>query len=389
MKCVSVVLVGIGGYGNTYVEEILKTFDTSIKLVGVVDPYPERCVYLEKLKQRDIPIYSDMEAFYADYSADLAVISTPIFLHTQHILTALSHGSHALCEKPLCGDEEDIPLLEEAQMRSGKRIFVGYQWAFSDSITGLKQDIISGKFGRVIEMKTLVLRPRNRAYFERGVGWAGKIKTSDGMLVYDSVANNSAAHFLFNMLYVIGEYGKAAAPVGVTAELMRANKIENFDSCKIDLSFEGGGKASFIAVHPVNKGIEPVFEYEFEAGKIYYACECTEETKPLMPAEYTEYGNVVAIMNDGEKIVYGNPMDDECKKLYVAVQTILDEKAEVVSCGLEAAAVHTRLVNMVQKQTQIKNFEPMSLREENGYTFVEGLFEKALSCYLDTSNSLK
>ena len=387
MKCVNVVLVGIGGYGNTYVKEILKISNTSINLVGVVDPYPGGCAYLDELKRRNIPIYSDMDAFYLDYSADLAVISTPIFLHTQHMLTALTHGSHALCEKPLCGDEDDIPLLEDAEKRFGKKIFVGYQWAFSDAITNLKHDIISGKFGHAIEMKTLVLRPRNRAYFERGVGWAGKIKTSDGRLVYDSVANNSAAHYLFNMLYVIGEHGKAAVPVSVDAELMRANKIENFDSCKIDLRFKGGEKASFIAVHPVNRGIEPVFKYEFEAGKIYYACECTEETKQLMPAEYMEYGNVVAIMNDGEKIVYGNPMDDECKKLHIAVQTILDGKQEI-SCGLDAAAIHTRVINMVQKKTQIENFELADLREENGYTFVDGLFERALLCYFDTSKSM-
>ena len=126
MKCVNVVLVGIGGYGNTYVKEILKISNTSINLVGVVDPYPGGCAYLDELKRRNIPIYSDMDAFYLDYSADLAVISTPIFLHTQHMLTALTHGSHALCEKQLCGDEDDIPLLEDAEKRFGKKIFVKY-----------------------------------------------------------------------------------------------------------------------------------------------------------------------------------------------------------------------------------------------------------------------
>ena len=52
-------------------------------------------------------MFADMESFYKTNKADLAVISTPIFLHTQHILTALGSGSNVLCEKPLCSDEKD------------------------------------------------------------------------------------------------------------------------------------------------------------------------------------------------------------------------------------------------------------------------------------------
>ena len=385
---VKVVLVGIGGYGNTIVAELLAKPNSLVNLVGVVDPYPERCRCLDQLKARKVPIYSDMEEFYADLSADLAVISTPIFLHTQHMLTALKHGSHVLCEKPLCSDEKDILLLEEAQKKSGKNIYIGYQWAFSEPVTRLKNDILDGKFGSLKEMKTLVLRPRDRAYFERGVGWAGKIKMPDGRLVYDSVANNSAAHYLFNMLFVMGEYGKAAVPKNVSGELYRANSIENFDICKIDFHFDNGAKASFIAAHPVQKGIEPVFEYQFENGTVYYACMENDEVRNLMPEAYAEYGQIVAIMHDGEKIVYGDPMADRCRKFYVALQAISEGKKDKGPCGLEAAAVHTRLINKIQKECVIQSIDPACLREDNNFLYAEGLLEETVSCYNDISKSL-
>ncbi len=382
------LLVGIGGYGGTFVKEVLDNQNTLIDLAGVVDPYPTRCSYLDELQKRKMPIYSDMEGFYTDYSADLAVISTPIFLHTQHMLAALKHGSHVLCEKPLCSDEKDILLLEEAQKKSCRNIYIGYQWAFSEPVTNLKNDILEGRFGSVKEMKTLVLRPRNRAYFERGVGWAGKIKMPDGRLVYDSVANNSAAHYLFNMLFVMGEYGKAALPKNISGELYRANDIENFDSCKIDFQFDNGAKACFIAAHPVHSAVEPVFEYQFENGNVYYACRENDEVHKLMPSDYMEYGKIVAIMDDGEKIVYGDPMANCCRKLYIAAQAISEGKKDNGPCGLEAAAVHTRLINEIQKQCTIQSIDPAFLREDNNLLYVAGLFEKAVSCYNDISRSL-
>lgn len=385
---INVVLVGIGGYGNVIIKGILEKSNTIINLVGAVDPYPAGCRWLDELNERKVPIYSSMKEFYANLSADLAVIATPIFLHTQHMLTALKYGSHVLCEKPLCSDEEDILLLEEAQRKSGKKIYVGYQWAFSEPVTKLKNDILDGKYGSVKEMKTLVLRPRDRAYFERGVGWAGKVKMADGRVVYDSIANNSAAHYLFNMLFIMGEYGKAAEPTNISAELFRVNCIENFDSCKIDFNLGDEAKACFIAAHPVNKSIEPIFKYQFEKGNVYYACKECEEVRKLMPQDYAEYGKIVAIMDNGEKIVYGDPMADCCRKLYIAAQAILNDKTDDVPCGLEAAAVHTRLINKIQRQCMIRNVNPAYLREENNYLYAEGFFEKAVLCYEGTIPSL-
>lgn len=384
MKQVNVVLVGIGGYGGTMVDEFVNRPAPAMKLVGVVDPYPERCSYLEELKQLNVPICADMDEFYKSYSADLAVISTPIFLHTQHILTALKNGSNVLCEKPLCSDAKDIGIIMEAKAQANKFVYIGYQWAYSDAITNLKNDIAEGKLGKLLEMKTLILRPRNLDYFNRGIGWAGKIKTNDGRLVYDSVANNSAAHYLFNMLFVMGDYGFAAEPSDISAELMRANKIENFDFSKIQFKINGAD-ACFIAAHPVNKQIEPIFEYKFENATVYYSNENNENAYTLFPKEYAEYGNIVAIYNNGEKVIYGNPgaTEDLCKKLHDAVKAIADGKNDDGPCGVEATAVHTRMINEIQEKFPIVDIKESVRRIEDGLLYAEGLFERTIECYKD------
>lgn len=387
MEQVSVLLVGVGGYGGTMVHEIIENPSPKIKLAGVVDPYPERCTYIEALRNMDIPICASMEEFYKDNSAHLAVISTPIFLHTKHILSALENGSNVLCEKPLCSDEKDIDIILKAKEKAEKFVYIGYQWSFSDAITNLKSDILAGKMGKLLEMRTIVLRPRNLEYFARGVGWAGKIKTNDGSLVYDSVANNSAAHYIFNMLYVMGEDGFAAEPQDVSAELLRANNIENFDVSKIQFTLNENAKCTFIAAHPVNKKIEPLFEYKFENASVYYSNQDNDEARKLLPKGYSEFGNIVAIYNDGRKTLYGNPNENACKKLHVAVDAILNGDMSDGPCGVEATAVHTKMINKIQKEFEIKDIKESVRRIEDGLLYADGLFEKSVECYLDLSET--
>ena len=269
---VRVVLVGIGGYGSIYVNEVLRpeTLDM-VELVGIVDPFPASCRRLDELKALAGEPYSDLADFYKEKKADLAVISTPIQFHTENIITALENGSDVLCEKPLCGDVRDVSKLLEAEKESGHFVHIGYQWSHSEAIEALKKDVIAGVYGEPLSLKTLILWPRDRRYFKRGTGWAGKIRAADGSLIYDSVANNAAAHYLHNMFYVTGANLDESRPVSsVDAELYRTNDIENFDTAIIRCKLQGGADATFIASHSINKAQNPMFDYKFTGGRITY-----------------------------------------------------------------------------------------------------------------------
>jgi len=379
MKRARVVLVGIGGYGATYAHEILEHENPSIDLVGAVDPFPEKSRFYPLFQDKNVPIYPSMEEFFAHSPADLAVISTPIFLHTEQILTALSHGADVLCEKPLCADANDIPRLLDAEKKSGKTVHIGYQMSYSDAITSLKADLDSGKFGAPIELKALVLRPRTRDYFARGVGWAGKLKTVDGRLVFDSVANNAAAHYLFNLLHMIPD-----TPKHLNAELLRANPIENFDTCNITFSLRGV-PCQFVATHAVNRLIDTLFLYQFERATVCYSA---TDPNGVLPDWYTDFGNVVARLESGEMISYGNPLENPCRKLHYAVECTLAETTHPIVCGITETALHTRLINTIQNEFTILPIKPDLIREENNVIFAQGLFEQAIHCFHDPTQSL-
>ena len=380
---VRVLLVGIGGYGMTYVNHILDGNDPRIEVKGLVDPYPQSCTRLQEFLDAGVKLYDSMEAFFADGgSAELAVLSTPIQFHTPQILLALQHGMHVLCEKPLCGDAQDIALLEKAAKDAGKYVGIGFQWSHNKAILALKQDIASGKYGKPSDLRTLILWPRDAKYYSRGIGWAGKKTTPDGKLIYDSVINNATAHYLHNIFFVLGEEGKAAMPDSIKAELYRANPIENFDTAKVDMTFPGGAQAHMLAAHAVEQTVNPLFEYRFEKGSACYCQNDSPATRAIMPAWYSAYGHIQAQFSNGTVVDYGDPFEDQCSKLTMAVDAVLTGNTDTV-CGIGTAAVHTRVIAYIQDHFEIRNFAADELRKKDLLTYADGLAQRMIAAYKD------
>lgn len=341
---VRIVLVAVGGYGNTYVNALLDHgAEHGCRIVGVVDPFADGCRRLEELKSLGIPIYSDLDAFYASHSADLAVISSPIHLHTPQTCTALAHGSSVLCEKPLGATYQEAAQVIAARDRAGRFVAIGYQWSFNEAILALKGDILAGRFGVPKRLRTLVLWPRNKEYYGRNT-WAGMTQDRQGNWILDSPVNNATAHYLHNMLYVLGgQVDRAVRPRTVAAELYRANAITNYDTAAIRVMAEGGVEILFYTSHAIEHQRGPEFIYEFEKGTVRYGGEAK---------------TIVAEFADGTSRDYGNPQANIPKKLWDAVAAVRGEGP--ISCGPEAASMQTLVMNGIQDSVpEIVEFSPV------------------------------
>ena len=102
MEPIEILLVGVGGYGVNYVKELLgPDAPEDVKVVGVADPVARRSPCWEMIQAAGIPVFDDIEAFYAGHRADLAIISSPIHFHAGQVIGCLNHGSYVLCEKPV------------------------------------------------------------------------------------------------------------------------------------------------------------------------------------------------------------------------------------------------------------------------------------------------
>ena len=373
MAKVKVMLAGIGGYGTGYLARMIEKYDAGeIEVAGLVDPYPQSCRHLAAVEARGFKIYASIDEFYAENTCDLAVISTPIQFHTTQILTALSKGSHVLCEKPMTGDPADVEKLIKAREESGKFIMIGYQWSHAKAILAMKADVIAGVYGKPTFFKTLILWPRNKAYFNRGIGWAGKIKAADGTLIYDSVANNAAAHYLHNIFFTMGtSYDEAVEPIETKAQLYRTNAIENFDTAVIANKFANGAESLYIASHSTDRTLDPIFEYRFEKGVIAF-------NEGAAGADGKKH--IIGKLADGTVRDYGDPFCDQMNKLDLAIANVTADKWNI-PCGVETATAQVHCIAECAKQP-IVNFDEDKKRLGDGeLVYIDGLYEALVDCY--------
>jgi predicted dehydrogenase len=369
---ISILLAGIGGYGEVYAKELLEySGDRKFHIAGVVEPFPQNSPYYEKFKKLDIPVFSTIEEYYKERAADLAVISSPIQFHREQACYALSKGSNVLCEKPISATVEDGIEMIKARDLSKKFLSIGYQWSYSEAIQKLKRDVMSGIYGKPLRFKTLLLWPRKHRYFKRA--WAGKIKDSEGRMVYDSIANNATAHYIHNMFYILGETTDTGAiPAEATAELYRANDIENYDTAAFRVITDKGVELLYIGTHAVEKIYGPVFTYEFEKGSIVYRDNAGDNTL------------LTGIFKDGTKKTYGEPNDNVLNKLWNIMDAI-NNRAKIL-CGPEAAMPHAMCIAGISKAVPDiavfdKNISKCDGKGDESITYVKGLYEDMKVCY--------
>ena len=181
MKKVTVAMIGIGGYAELTLDDIFRSGMPDFEIVATVDPYPASSRHSERLTKMGIPQFSSAEDMYASgICPQLCVISTPIQFHRQQIKLCREKGSSVVCEKPMTGNAGDIAELAALEGNGGFTA-IGYQWSYSCAVQKLKNDIMSGLYGNAQYMKTMVLWPRDKKYFTRSTGWAGKVFASNGV----------------------------------------------------------------------------------------------------------------------------------------------------------------------------------------------------------------
>ncbi len=343
---VSIVLVGIGGMGAVYVDELLNNAaGEDFTIAGAVDPAPERCPRVADLRAAGIPIFAELGDFYAARRADLAVISSPHHYHASQTIAALEAGSQVLCEKPAAGTIQEVLAMASAERRTGRWAAIGYQWSFSDAVQALKADILDGRFGRPLRLDCLYTWPRGRAYYGRN-SWAGRLRTDEGVWVLDGPANNAFAHDLHNIFYILGPDVRACScPVEIQGELYRANAIENYDTAAARVLTDGGAEALFWISHASLRDRGPVLRFEFENGTV------TADGRG---------SGLKAVFGDGSSRCYGDPDASPMKKLGDVLRAVRTGVPPV--CGVAAASGQTLAVNGLQESRPDVVDIPVDLR---------------------------
>jgi len=365
---VKVLIVAINGYGHYYLKTLLdEVACESAVLAGVVDPDAERSPYFRAFVESGIPVCSRMNDFYlAGGKADLAVIVSPPHFHVPQSILALHHGTNVLCDKPVGPLVADTESLIEKRNKSGKFVMVGYQWSYSEGIQLLKKDILDGRFGKPLRMKSLCLWPRDFAYFARN-NWAYRQTDQNGNLVMDNIFQNATSHFIHNMLFLLGNSIESSAEAfDVEAQISRAYPVETYDTGAFRAFTDSGTELLFFASHVTEKRVDPCFRIEFEKGLV--------ELKPGA-------NRIIAKASDKEEFSYPSPdSDHQFKKLFLAIQNV--QKPGNIICPPEAALPQTKLANEVERIfPEAPVIKDDQIIKNNERLYVKGLDDLFLSGY--------
>ncbi len=328
MQDIEVLLIGIGGYGENYIQQFLETGVEHARLVAVVDPCAKTSPYFEAIQATNIEMYENTAAFYAtEQHVDLVVISSPIHTHYKYILEALRYGCNVLCEKPVVFDLKQLDALIKAEKESGHFVAVGYQQCYLDSVRSLKADIQAGIFGSPLKLKALRLMRRGDRYYSRN-NWAGK-RTCHDQFIYDSPLSNACAHQIHTLLFLLGATERSAAEVdSVEGCTYKARPtVENFDAIALKVHTSVGVPIFYYTAHCVAEAkIGPMGELLFEKARIMF-----------------EGDTFTALLEDGSKKNYGgDEKAPKLQKLFVAVSCCLD--GTIPPCTLESVRSHSEVV---------------------------------------------
>jgi len=341
MKNISILLVGVGGYGAVSAAPILEEGEKrGCYVEGIVEPFMQNSRLKDTIEERKIPVYNTLEEFYAKHSADLAIISTPIHLHADGCCYCMEHGSDVMCEKPTAPTIQEAERMKACAEKTGKNLSIGFQLSHAPSILKMKQDIIDGVFGKCREMVATICWPRNSVYFARP--WAAKA-TINGQILLDSIAMNACAHYLHNMFFMLGDsIDTCAVPKTLGASVYRANDIETYDTAFIQVETTGGAVLKFCATHACGTNVQPRIRCEFEKSTIYIE-ECGDDNA------------IKAVMKDGREISYGATSQHRSNKLWMALDIVRGNAKPV--CTVDTAMSHLKCIDAISEFYKPSVFE--------------------------------
>lgn len=362
-----ILLVGAGGYGRLYLESLLSR-DTGADLAAVCDVDPALPEKIPLLRRRGIPVYPDLDTFFARDTADLAILASPVHFHTQMVLACLEHGAHVLCEKPLCLTVSEAQAMEQAAQKAGRFVAVGYQLNYRRDVLALKADILAGRFGAPVRFGVYHGFRRGANYYARN-NWAGHI-TCQGREVFDSPFTNACAHHFQMLTFLLGDSMDTSRPIrDLEDELYRGNPtIENYDIAALRFHTDAGTPVHYYTAHPIpTECWGPRGILEFEKATITYRGEKPVFTGRMKNGETFDYSHV-------------NPGED-MQKLLDAIQAV--KTGEPPVCGIRADLPHIEAVRMVQacpiRPVDSRLVEQV-LTENDRFFFVKDLEQNLARC---------
>lgn len=204
-------------------------------LIAICDLIPEK---LEKMLE-EVPgtlTYTDFDEMLKNPDIDIVSICVPSGNHADLAVRALEAGKHVLVEKPIDITVEAAMRIEEARVRTGKKVGVIHQNRNNADMEPIMDAVRSGRIGNIFYGDFEVKWYRTQKYYDEG-GWRGTWEMDGGGSLM-----NQAVHTVDLMQWIMGDVKSVTSKVGIYN-----HKIDTEDFTASLIEFKNGSVATFVS----------------------------------------------------------------------------------------------------------------------------------------------
>jgi len=149
-KRLSLGIAGLGNAGHAVWRDVDKV--AGVELVAVADVRAQALEIFQK-ENDSVRTYDGIAQMCSSDKVDAVWIATPTEFHAEHVIVALEHGKHVICEKPMALSLDDCDRMIEAAEKN-RLILLMHSKAIDPPIVKMREMIDSAELGRVIQINT-------------------------------------------------------------------------------------------------------------------------------------------------------------------------------------------------------------------------------------------
>lgn len=221
--------------------------------------------------------YDRVDALLTDPEVDAVYVSSPVYLHAEHVLAAAAQGKHVLCEKPMALSADECRRMIDACQRAGVHLevcFVLRGWPIYHQI---KQIIDDRRLGRLIELRAHLAKWTPREMGE----WRLDPQKGGGGAFMDV-----GSHYLDLFRFLAGDFARVAY---MDSSVVFGWPVEESGFALVEFQSRAHGSLSVSCTVPHSGNVLEIFGTR---GSLFLGKELrivTEEGEETSPVEFPDY----------------------------------------------------------------------------------------------------
>lgn len=178
--------VGTGIRGTySWAKPVVDNYKAVAEMVALCDINPKRTAASKAILGINLKTYEakDFDLMIQETKPEIVIVTTVDSFHEKYIVRALELGCNVISEKPIAIDADQCQRISDAENRSGKRIYVGFNVRHTNESIEMKKILMSGELGKIISIdyQECLNTEHGADYFRR---WHGKKKYSGSLLLH-------------------------------------------------------------------------------------------------------------------------------------------------------------------------------------------------------------